>query len=283
MIVVKIKDGLGNQLFQYAFGRIFAIKRNEELLLDTSSLVTKGDVYREYGLKHFNVKSRVASLDEIRKIKYSFGIISKLLNKIRTKIFRMYNIGWNPKALDLKKNYLEGYWQSYKYPDAIREELLKELTLKNPIENKYSEILDSMYNTNSVSIHIRRGDYVSDKKTSKIHNICGLEYYKKAIDVVSKRIDNPTFFVFSDDINWVKENLKSDYPLVFVSNPSIKDYEELVIMSKCKNNIIANSSFSWWSAWLNINKEKVIIAPSKWNNRYQKEYKHLIPGNWIKI
>ena len=283
MTIIKLKGGLGNQLFQYAFGRYISTKRNEELLVDTDIMEVKKDTYRKYGLKNFNIKAKLATSDEVKKNKYPFGALSKFLRLFKFRVLKIQNIGWNSKISNSNKTYFDGYWQSYKYTEPIRKELLKELTLKKSIGNKYFDILDKIKNTESVSIHIRRGDYVNNSKTSKIHNICDLKYYAKAMDVIVKKLENPHFFVFSDDIEWVKENLKTTHPIVFVSKPGIEDYEEMIIMSKCKNNIIANSSFSWWGAWLNSNKDKIVVAPKRWNNKYQKEYKDLNPEEWIKI
>jgi len=283
MTIVKLKGGLGNQLFQYAFGRYLSDKRNEELLLDIDALFSKGDTYRQYGLDHFNIKARIATHEEVKSFKDSLGPISKLIRGFKTKILRIQNIGWNPKVLNSKKSYFDGYWQSYKYSELIREELLKELTLKERVGKDCLDILEKMNNTNSVSLHIRRGDYVTNAKTSKIHNICDLEYYRKAIKTIVEKVDNPNFFIFSDDIEWVKENLKTEHPLLFVSKPGMKDYEEIILMSKCKHNIIANSSFSWWGAWLNNGEGKVVVTPEKWNNHHQKEYEDLNPKSWIKI
>ncbi|PJA89806.1 MAG: alpha-1,2-fucosyltransferase [Candidatus Magasanikbacteria bacterium CG_4_9_14_3_um_filter_32_9] len=283
MIIIKLKGGLGNQLFQYSFGRLLAFKRNEELFLDKDILGAKKDSYRQFGLKHFNITGNVATPEEIKKTKYPFGIFSKVWRGFKGKILKIHNIGWNPRVLDSKKSYFDGYWQSYKYPDTIRKILLKELTLKIPIENKYSKILEKINNPNSISLHIRRGDYINDPKTSKVHNICDLDYYTRAVKDLADKLDNPIFFIFSDDIEWVKENLKIDFPMIFVSGSGIEDYEELILMSKCKHNIIANSSFSWWGAWFNSNEDKIVIAPKKWNNDHPEKFKDLIPESWIKI
>lgn len=283
MTIIKLKGGLGNQLFQYAFGRFLSIKRDEDLILDKDIMTGKNDIYRQYGLGYFNINARAVDTFKIKEFKYPLGMISKLWRGIKSKIFKIYNIGWNPKILNSKGIYFDGYWQSYKYVDPIRNELLKELTLVNSIDDKFSSVLGDIKNSNSVSLHIRRGDYINDPKTSQIHNICDLDYYDRAVKQIVDRVGNPVFYIFSDDIDWVKENLKIDYPMVFVSDGTMKDYEELVIMSKCKNNIIANSSFSWWGAWLNKNNQKVVVAPSRWNNHHQEEYKYLLPESWIKI
>lgn len=283
MIIIKIKGGLGNQLFQYAFARFLSVQKNIDVKIDNGINSNKQDTYREYGLGYFNITLELSSKEESLKTKYPLGIISKILRGIQIKILKIHNIGWNKNILKSKQKYLEGYWQSYKYLDPIRDILLKELTLKEPIENKYGEVIEQISSTDSVSIHVRRGDYANDPKIQAIHQTFGLEYYEEAIKIIRGKISKPTFFVFSDDIEWVKQNLKIDFPTIFVSGPKIKDYEELVIMSRCKNNIIANSSFSFWGAWLNQNPNKIVIAPKKWNNKNPDDFKDLLPPEWIKI
>jgi len=277
MIIVKLKGGLGNQLFQYAFGRLLSIKRNTSVKFDVLS-VDKRDIHRDFKLDKFNTKIELASSEEVEENEYPFGLISKILAWATRKILRNYNIGYSEKIIYSNNKYYDGYWQSYKYLEPIKKELLTEISLKESVNKKYSELI-----SNSVSIHIRRGDYVNDSKTKKAHVTFGLEYYEEAIKIIKDKIKDPVFFVFSDDISWVKENLKINYPIFFVSNPEIKDYEELIIMSTCKHNIIANSSFSFWGAWLNQNQNKTVLAPKKWSNLYQKEYKNICPENWIKI
>jgi hypothetical protein len=223
----------------------------------------------------------LANEKEIKDSKYPMWIFSQII----AKILRIHNIGYSKSSLNTNKKYLEGFWQSYKYLDPIRKTLLEEITLKNPIEDKYRELLNQVDNTNSVSIHIRRGDYINNPKTKWAHYTFGIEYYEQAIKKIKEKIQNPTFFVFSDDMKWVKENLKTNSPTIYIQKPTVvkEDEEEMMIMSRCKNNIIANSSFSFWGAWLNQNPNKIVIAPEKWNNRYQKEYKDLLPSDWIKI
>jgi len=282
MIIVKLKGGLGNQLFQYAFGRLLSIKNNApvEYYFEETQ---KGDAQRSYKLKAFNVKLDIASTDTVKKIEYPFGAISKIVRKAWRKISNEHNIGYVPAMINKTNGYFDGYWQSYKYLEPIKNALLAEISLKNPIENKYSDIVKNMREKNSVSVHIRRGDYASDSKTKSVWQTFGLEYYEHAFQIIKNEVQNPTLFVFSDDIGWAKENLKSDMPMTFVSQPGMQDFEELILMSKCKHNIIANSSFSFWGAWLNQNPSKIIIAPKKWNNVQQKEYRDLLPQEWIKI
>lgn len=283
MLIIKLQGGLGNQLFQYAFGRRLALIRQEDLLLDEEGLNNDYVTNRRYSLAPFNIKAKIVSSAEVLKFKYPYGLISKFFAIFNIKILRRFNIGWNELLLESKKSYFEGFFQSYKYLEPIREQLLKEIALKEPLENKYIEILNKIATTNSVSIHVRRGDYVNNQKTKAAHYTFGLEYYVKAVEMILTKINKPTFYIFSDDISWVKENLKIDETVVFVSNSSMNDYEELMLMSRCQNNIIANSSFSFWGAWLNQNENKIVIAPQKWNNIYVSEYQDLLPPSWLKI
>jgi len=156
------------------------------------------------------------------------------------------------------------------------------------LKNGFSEFAEKMnqqiLSSNSVSLHIRRGDYVQNQEANKFHGICSPEYYSQAMNLIEQKIENPHYFVFSDEVGWVRENIKFNYPVDFVSGNSISEAEELSLMSKCKHNIIANSSFSWWGTWLNTSPEKIVIAPKKWiENTDLADASDLIPKEWIKI
>lgn len=287
MLIIKLQGGLGNQLFQYAFGRLIALRRGEDLKLDKDILGQRGDTYRSYGLEAFNIKADIASREEVLKVKYPYSLISKAWRFFKAKFLRIFHIGFEAKMLKTKAQYLDGFFQSYKYLQPIERELKDELSLKNDnLEIKYPDILEEIRSTESVAVHIRRGDYVSDVKTKKAHFICDLSYYEKAFALIKDKLKErnlePKFFIFSDDINWAKDNLKQEN-CIFVSRPEILDYEELILMSKAKHNIIANSSFSFWSAWLNSNPEKIVIAPVLWNRKYRKAFKDLLPENWLRL
>ena len=288
MTIIKLKGGLGNQLFQYAFGRLIVLRRREDLKLDKDILGQEGS-RRSYGLDAFNIKAEIASREEVLKVKYPYGLISKALRFFKAKFLRIFHIGFEARMLKTKAQYLEGFFQSYKYLEPIRRELLEDLSLKNDnLKIKYPAILEEMKNSESVAVHIRRGDYVNNPKTKKAHFICDLNYYEKSFALIKDKLKEknlePKFFIFSDDINWAKDNLKEDN-LVFVSRPEFLDldYEELILMSRAKHNIIANSSFSFWSAWLNTNPEKIVIAPALWNRKYQRAYKDLLPEDWLRV
>jgi hypothetical protein len=176
---------------------------------------------------------------------------------------------------------IDGYWQTENYLIDIKDTILNDFQLKLPLRNELKEIALKISDSNSVSIHIRRGDYAQDKKTNAHHGTCSLEYYQEAIKLITEKIQNPIFYIFSDDIEWVKENLKINYPKYHVEGN--KGFEDMELMKNCKHNIIANSSFSWWAAWLNTNKEKIIIAPKNWLNNPKFDTSDVVPNSWIKI
>jgi hypothetical protein len=146
------------------------------------------------------------------------------------------------------------------------------------------KIAEQISRVNSVSLHVRRGDYVANLKVAAIHGLCSKEYYASAIKFISKKVERPHFFVFSDDINWVENNFKINYPCTYINqNFSNESYNDLRLMSLCQHNIIANSSFSWWGAWLNCNSEKIVIAPKKWFANSDKRCDDLIPEKWVRL
>jgi hypothetical protein len=282
MIIVKILGGLGNQLFQYAASKALAIRNNSELAVDASWYDTVDPNYRDVKLFNFNVTSKLAEKKELSR--YRIGkIIAKILPQVQGNIFTEKNPGFQPELLELKGDwYLDGYFQSEKYFKAIEETIRREITLKYSLEDKYPEISTKIKNTNSVSVHIRRGDYLMAKHQT-MHPICTPEYYADAVGRIKNSIADPVLFFFSDDIEWVKENLKFDLPAEYVSSPDMKDYEEMLLMSRCKHQITANSSFSWWGAWLNSNPAKIVIAPKVWFGDPSKSTGDLVPEEWIRI
>ncbi|RYX82273.1 alpha-1,2-fucosyltransferase, partial [bacterium] len=209
----------------------------------------------------------------------------KLLPRTKRKLFKEEN-PWHfePDLFHVSSNiYLDGYWQHYKYFENISPQILKELVVKEAYSPSIKIISNSIINdVNSVSIHIRRGDYLTDKEAFQLMGLMPINYYKTAINYIKQKLTNPNFYIFSDDLDWVKSNLKIDAPTYYIDGG--KDYIDLELMSKCKHNIIANSSFSWWAAFLNNNSAKIVIAPNQWvvppeiNKRIE-----LIFPSWIKI
>lgn len=283
MIIVNLKGGLGNQMFQYAFGRKLALKNNDVLKLDVAGLQRAndvGDIYRPFSLGRFSIVKNIATSAEVRELKYPYGIFSKAWRWVYLHVLRQTNTFWNPNALNKQGDiFLDGYWQTPKYFADIRDILLKDFTLTEPLGEYGEKIAEQMKNSDSVSIHVRRGDYIKNPQVLKEFGVCSENYYQQAIKVIEAKIANPTYFVFSDDINWVKDNLKVGDRAVFVSDSSLTDASELFLMSLCKHNIIANSTFSWWGAWLNQNLNKIVVAPTPWFE--QSPYDpSLLPDSW---
>lgn len=285
MIIVQINGGLGNQMFQYALGRCLELKHNIEVKYDITIFET---YFRKYELDIFNLNPIYASIDEIFKLKNYNPKQSKILRLLPRLIRRNFETykQESPKTipaniLKFKDNiYFDGYWQSEKYFKEIENVIRKEFTFKKSMDEKNKQLADEMSIINSVSIHVRRGDYITEKP---ILDICSLEYYQNAISYIIERVDNAHFFVFSDDPVWAANNLKfpSDFTLV-TSNLESNNYEDMRLMSLCKHNIIANSSFSWWGAWLNNNPNKIVVAPRNWS--FSEMYsKNRTPEKWTRL
>jgi len=291
MVIVNILGGLGNQMFQYAIGKALALESNQALKLDVTSF--KDYVLRNYELNVFNIDCKIATEEEIKMLKYRKpNFFEKLHMLIRKKsppcssfCRKEKYYYFDSEVLNRNENtYLFGYWQSEKYFLEYKDILMKEFTLKNNISTQSSKYQKLITSQTSISLHIRRGDYITNKHTNTYHGTTSLSYYKKAVMIIKEKLDNPYFFMFSDDMDWVKNNFDFIENGIFVELPqNIPDYEEMYLMSICKHNIIANSSFSWWGAWLNQNPEKIIIAPKKWFNDSSIDTKDLIPDTWLRI
>ena len=293
MIIVVIKGGLGNQLFEYAAGRALSLRQqkadnSEPLLkLDTSNYSLTNNIYplRHYGLCHFNIIENIATLDEISTLKYPRGILSLCYKTIRTKL-GFFNVVFIPRMLHKKGNiYLEGYWQTEKYFEDFKEQIQRELTLVKPISSRAKYFKDQIKRKSpSISLHIRRGDYADSRNTNRHFGTCSESYYSEALKFIASKIAGTVnVFVFSDDIEWVKRNIFSSYSLIHVSSPEIPDHEELILMSLCDHNVISNSTFGWWGAWLNKNTQKLIVAPKRWTKKKNFIFRDIIPPSWTRL
>jgi len=273
-------------MFQYAFGQYLQLKHDVDVKYDINDFKT---YFREYILdKIFNVNPIYATDEEISKLR-DFNpkkyLHLKFLPRFIRKNFETYKneekIPFDPNVLNYKNNkYLNGYWQSENYFKDIENTLKREFTFKNDIDEKNKIIADEIISKNAVSLHIRRGDYLTN---TPLLEICSLDYYKQAINHISKNVDNPYFYIFSDDPAWTEDNLKLSWPYSIVNlNTKTNQHMDMLLMSYCKHNVIANSSFSWWGAWLNSNSDKIVIAPKNWTSS-EMYSPHRTPSNWIRI
>ncbi|MBN1457531.1 MAG: alpha-1,2-fucosyltransferase [Sedimentisphaerales bacterium] len=305
MIIVELKGGLGNQMFQYAIARILAHKHNTELLIDISAY-SYPDGYdpnsinvRLYELDVFNIHGQTTTdkpnkkLIKIRKEqklrKAASLCLCKVVNAFSDSfmpmIYERKNVGFDGSLLDLPDNiFLRGYFPSFKYFEANRDIIKKDFTFAAPPDSENKKMIDQITSVNSVSMHIRRGDYITNQRVTDKFGLCSMGYYKKAMDHISQKVEAPHFFVFSNDPQWVKDNIKTDHTVTYIThNKGQKGFEDLRLISSCKHNVIANSSFSWWGAWLNDNPKKIVIAPSPVFDKLLIDDDDFIPKDWIRI
>jgi hypothetical protein len=300
LIIIKIIGGIGNQMFQYAYGYAIAKKNNTKLYLDLSEInKINTDVNftnRKYELDVFNINTLELNPLLIKVLKVLIKVNKKFnLDKLKYLAFKKYNITfpvfteyvyYGHKYIEhkhLKFTYIEGYFQSQLYFKDFETEIKNLFTL--PL--KYINQTEN-YDYNNVAVHVRRGDYVNNFYISKIHGVCSISYYERSFDYFHQINDSITFYIFSDSLTEVKNefaNLSKRYKLVFITSNTSHSAFDLLKMSNFKHNIIANSSYSWWSAWLNNNSKKIIISPSQWvtDNYINSTIKDLVPENWEKI
>ena len=294
MIIVRLIGGLGNQFFQYSLGRHLCEIHKTELKIDI--LGFESYKLHKYSLWPFNIQENFASPEEVAALGGQKGgiaerVVKEVLRKLElvkpppTYIREKKLFHFDADILNLPDGvYLHGSWQNEKYFADIAEILHREFTVKTSPAGRDSELAEQMASSESVSISIRRADYVTDRHTNQILGTCDLDYYSRCVEHITQTVKNPHFFIFGDDPQWARDNLKLPYPTTFVDhNAADKNYEDLRLLSQCKHNIIANSSFSWWGAWLNQNPDKTVLAPKRWLKSDDYDPKDLVPDNWIKV
>jgi hypothetical protein len=289
MIITKIQGGLGNQMFQYALGKTLALRNNTELKLDTT--LFRNYEFHSYSLGHLNIQETLATDEEIRsfeKYRARKGKLGKILNPLfADKARYMDESAWTfvPEALELKDPcYINGYWQSEKYFIEIEDTIRKEFSLREPLDQYSRDMAAKISATpGSVMLHIRRGDFVYHPYASKMMGVCPPEYYDAAQAIIRERVQDPHYFVFSDDLKWVKEHVKTGFPTEYIGQGPEKNYQDLDLMRLCTHHILSNSTFGWWGAWLSDHSRTgITIAPTRWNNK-NFDTKDLIPEHWIKL
>jgi len=297
MIIVSLFGGLGNQMFQYACGKSVASRLGVELKLDVSLVQDRAErknfTYRDYELGVFKIKEEIATIEEVRQYIPNLWN-SKLYLKQLYKLKRFFNGNsfyneklkfiYNKDIEQVKDNtYLYGYFQTEIYFKTLRNELLQIFRIQQEIDLINSSLISQMKSENSISIHVRRGDYLNSPfEILDIQN-----YYQKAIEFIQKEINSPVFYIFTNDYLWVEKNfeLLNIKKTIVKINSDNQSYLDMILMSNCKHNICANSSFSWWGAWLNTNPSKIVIAPDRWfkNAEYVNSISDLLPKGWITI
>jgi hypothetical protein len=291
MIIVKLIGGLGNQLFQYAAGRRLAYVRKAQLKLDVSGFETYK--LHKYGLNHFNIVEEFASAADISRCRSrkslpvrAAGAVMDLFGSSRAiSLVKEKHFNFDREIIRERDNtYLDGYWQSEKYFRDIERIIHREFAFKSEPDEANRDAARLIIGCDSVSVHIRRGDYVSDPITNSAHGTVSPEYYRAAMKMAAARRPGARFFVFTDDPEWVREHMPFEYPVTLMTHNDVEhNYEDLRLMSLCKHNILANSTFSWWGAWLNLNPEKIVIYPAKWFNDVSLDTRDLAPEGWLRV
>jgi len=274
VVIAKVMGGLGNQLFIYAAAKRLSVANNVPLKLDLSSGYTEDEYDRAYSLQHFKINEENATSEEA----YALNLIHNKdiryhINKIlpfRYKRFIRENKLFDPRLLNVKiahTVYLDGYWQDESYFKDIETTIRKDFEIISPHDQINIELAKEMSKTNAICLHARRFKY---------EYLLSSEYYDLAVKYMAKNVPTPHFYCFSDDIEWIKTNVAINYPVTYIShNKESKDYEDLWLMTRCKHYIIANSTFSWWGAWLNALSSKIVIAPKNWG------YRAAVPKDWV--
>jgi hypothetical protein len=294
MIIIKLMGGLGNQMFQYATARRMAARNKTQLVMDITGYehMAEGDTPRQYELDVYAITGTVATPEQLAKVRPP-----EATRSFTDKVLRRLGMGpvWqigegdpvlNPHVMAAPNNtYLTGWWQNETYFADIRDIILDEFTPKAPPSEPNQKVLDDIKNCDAVAIHVRRGDYVTNQSANVFHGLAPVDYYKQSIQYMRDKVSSPRFFVFSDDIAWCRQNLPLGEDAVFVEGNSGKQaYEDIRLMQACKHNIIANSSFSWWGAWLNDNKGKIVVAPKVWfQDKAANDKTEIVPGGWVRI
>ena len=297
MIIVKLEGGHSNQLFQYAAGRCLAHKLGAELFMDRHwfDTVVDVDTPRFYELGGYNIPQKFISQeafalveDKQEDVKTRLYKLTKGRRKPRIRHIRQQGNSFNSEILALSDNvYLDGWWQDQRYFQDIRSLILKDFELKTKPSKDDAKLLKEITNSNSISVHFRREDYVSNKHANKFHGLPNIEYYKRGLKYLADKTGwrEMNLYVFSNDIEWCKKNINFDYPTAFIGGQE-KDRgpRDMRLMKHCKHNLLANSSFSWWGAWLNQNSDKIIIAPKVWfQDKLANSETEIVPKDWIRL
>jgi hypothetical protein len=290
MVLVKIVGGLGNQMFQYAVARHVAIKNNTQVKF--KDFTQKEGIKRNFHLNFFKTKGSKISDIELNTLRLGNYVMNKFPNALTRRLgYSAYaektdnGAPFDQIVLKLRAPniYLEGFWQSFKYFDEIAGTIKDDFTVSTQPNDYSATMLGKIVSSNAVALHVRRGDYVSDKNTNAYHGVCSIEYYQECIKYIKEHVEDPHFFLFSDEPDWALENIKTGCPTEVSYNPAELDYEDMRLMYSCKHFIIANSSLSWWGAWLSRSENKIVLAPKNWYQSTERDTSDLIPPSWIRI
>jgi len=294
MIVARLMGGLGNQMFQYAAGKALALRNRTELKLDLAYLDARADEppRRRYELHWFEIRPAAASANDLRWVRggppagaaaRARDLAMTILKPGRLTLIEESGTGVDERVLRAGDNaYLVGFWQSERYFEDRADEIRTDFTFASEPVGENADLADAIRATPSVALHVRRGDYVTDPQTNRFHGVLPLDYYERAVAALASRVADPRFFVFSDDPEWAKANVKTGHETTFVDvNGPDQAGKDLRLLSLCRHHVVANSSFSWWGAWLARGEDKLVVAPARWFQTVEKP--NLVPSSWLRL
>lgn len=283
-VVVGLSGGLGNQMFQYAAGRSLAARFGVPLALDLSWFGGRSD--RRFALHPFKIKALeryqfpwLMPRGQALLSRFSRRWLPRLMG---VTVWREPHFHYSSDFASLSKPvYLEGYWQSYRYFQEIRPLLMQEFALREALPSACTLLLAEINDSDSICVHFRRGDYLSNPVAASYHGICQIDYYLAGIRELCQGLLRPRVFVFSDDPGWVRSSFFVDCPMTLVDSNGPDDaHLDLLLMAACRHFVIANSSLSWWGAWLSSHAGKKVIAPSRWFQNADHDTRDLLPPTW---
>lgn len=278
MVVTKLMGGLGNQMFQYATARRIAYRHNAPLKLDLSWFDNrpKSDTPRKYELQPYRLPAEICTQEELLEAQSWAGRPKWIFWRGNRYYQQTEHYKFYPELLTAPRNsYLEGFWQSAKYFEDVASVIRKDFDL--PLVKVSKSIIGSL----AVSVHVRRGDYANDPATRRFHGLLPLDYFKKAMSLIENKMEAPKFFVFSDDPDWCRKNLRTKS--LTILPPSKTPHEDIQLMRHCRHHILSNSSFGWWGAWLNPSPDKIVVAPKQWVADPSVKPEHVVPRDWIRL
>ena len=289
-VIVRLVGGLGNQMFQYAAGSAVATRNKAKLTLDLSWFGT--DPERQYALAPFKIEAGTSI--RTPKINANFSWILRLAGHLdrklnltgqRLPVFSEKSFSYDTDIESVRSPViLDGFFQSERYFSSISTQISEQFSLQHEPKGKAAEMLAMIRATDSICVHIRRGDYITNSVANSYHGTCDLDYYWRGLAEVGEGLTNPRCFIFSDDPRWVRENFKSQIPMTFVDIHGAREvHEDLRLMRECRHFVIANSSLSWWGAWLCAREGKRVVAPKRWFKTSKNDTSDLIPAGWSRV
>lgn len=294
IIITRLAGGLGNQMFQYAVGRALALRTGATLKLDLSHYDAHRD--RRYALGCFRIEATRAGEDDLAVFGLSAkrwpGRLDRIERRLRARlasrrfqIHRERSFRFDPTIIQLQGFvYLEGYWQTERYFLDQAEMLRREFEPVEPMDPDNARFAADIDAANAVSLHVRRGDYTAVATTNRYHGTCSLDYYRAAVAHIRAETAAPHFFIFSDEPEWVRAHLQLGVPATVVDiNSADHGYRDIQLMARCRHHVTANSSFSWWGAWLSRAPGKIVVSPKRWFNVESIDTRDLVPDAWIRL